>query len=64
MNLENKLDSDKDSMTSFLSLKQKAFKGFLARKSLRDRQSEQLMQEYYLKYRKDESDDDDESRYK
>ena len=54
-----RVDSDKDSMISFLSLKQKAFKGFLARKSLRDKQSEQLMQEYYLKYKQDESDDDD-----
>jgi len=39
-------DDKRNSLVGFISQKQKAFKGFLARKSLRDQTSEMLMQQF------------------
>lgn len=52
-------DLKRESFAMFLENKQKLFKGFLARKSLRDKQSEQLMQEYFSKYKEDEPEEED-----
>ncbi|CAI2362973.1 unnamed protein product [Moneuplotes crassus] len=48
-NYDQEEDKDQESLQHFIAEKQKAFQGFLARKSLRDAQSKELYKQFNLK---------------